>query len=341
MVEIEFIAGMLEIRSIGFFGQFTRSPNGTLIISWGCLFQAAGKEGHVVMLRTGQQVSQRTIPRLGHLIAVGNSERKTLSSSSSGRESTDPRVVSIGDGELLWQTEIERPNDGNVADTGHAVINDWGSLGGCDGTFYAFGPDGTLLVKQQMRANMDKPGLTNDGTLAWCTTIYSNVEKYDSKLSVFSLSPPKMILNATRPPSEWKVASVRRVGTNTEVSTTGARYLYDLRGVLLNEDEVTHYHLEHGGIYKVLRIVERRIDECAPEKMSQREADFLLAQLERVSIAGDGSGNWRAKAQRRAGEIALARGDKERALTSFRRAIAFDPKIGVAKMIRKLERPAI
>ncbi|MBI2817815.1 MAG: hypothetical protein HYX72_12835 [Acidobacteria bacterium] len=229
MIQIEFQAGMLQIRSIGFFGHFTSSRAGNLILGWGRIFQTAS--GRVVMLRAGQQISWRIVPRLGRLTADTSGQTVPLSSDIEAGQPNN-RVVRICEGELLWQAEIERPRDGSVADTGHAVISDWGSPGGCKGGFYVFAPDGTVLINQKMRANMGITGIADDGTLAWCTTIYSSQQKYDDRLIVFSLSPPKAILNAANPASQSKIIHVQKVDKTIEVSTIGERYLYDVSGRL-------------------------------------------------------------------------------------------------------------
>ena len=240
------------------------------------------------------------------------------------------KVVTVHDGELLWQRDIERPNDGAVANDGNCVINDWRFGVGEHGTFYAFDRIGNVLVREDFSANLFKAGIEADGTLAWCTC---------DKLVVFSLSPPKMLLKTACPPLGWGIKSVGTDGTNIEVTTTGVRYLFDQRGVLLNEWEVTKASLLHGRIYDVLRIAESRTNLCPPDRMPQEEIEFLVAALQRVSnVVDDVSGYWRAKAQRMAGELSLASGNKVNALAYFRKALAFDPKVGVVKLVRKLER---
>jgi hypothetical protein len=111
---------------------------------------------------------------------------------------------------------------------------------------------------------------------------------------------------------------------------------------LVDEEEVAEmwdrYLLQCGRVFDVLPIVERRLDRCPPERMPQIEVGWILEGLQRVSTSAEGgSRHWPAKAQRIAGAIALARGDKEGAVMHFKQALAFDQKAGVAKLLRRLQ----
>ena len=97
----------------------------------------------------------------------------------------------LREGIVVWQRAIERPNDGTVADTGHCVVNDWRFGTGMDGIFYAFGPDGSVLIRQDFQANLFSSSVAVDGMLACCNTAYSDVESDSGKLAVFSVSPPR------------------------------------------------------------------------------------------------------------------------------------------------------
>lgn len=295
--DIEIQGSFITVHSIGFWGNYTVSPNSAFIFCWneGRSFSfVKGPPGQIVMLR---------------------------------------------DGEILWHRNLNRPTDAVVVDSGRSIVTDWPSMSAGESTFYVFGPEGEILVKQAFHANLMKTVITQDGELAWCMTAYSNDENDNNKLVVFSLSPTKLLLNVTRPSWQWEIVGLRLVDLTIEVITTVVPYKYDQSGILLNEWEITKAFLQHDGICDVLRIAEKLTNLCLPERMPQEEVACLIAALERVTNTDvGGSGYWRAKAQRMAGEISLACGEKNNALAHFRKALAFDPKVGVVKLVRKLER---
>ena len=299
-LDIKIVAGSLYIKSIDFCGLFVRSPSGNF------MFGCASAHWRV---------------------------------SAQSRERIKGRVALVHDGELLWQRQLERPSDCAVSDTGHTIVSDWGFEPIPRGTFYAFDPEGKVVVQHDVSAHLHTAGITIKGTLAWCTTALSENAEYNNKLLVFSLSSGQLLLKTIRPPWEWEIQRVEVVGHNIQVTTSGALYMYDQSGVLLNEWEVTKALFQHYKIYGVLRNAEERTSLCPPERMPQEEIETLLAALQRVSSADDDvSGYWKAKAQRKAGEISLACGENNNALAHFRKALGFDPKVGVAKLVRKLER---
>lgn len=74
----------------------------------------------------------------------------------------DDRIVTGGN--------LERPQEGCVADNGTVILHDWMFGEGLKGRFVAFAPDGTQLVTQQFAANLMSNSLSPDGKFAICQT---------------------------------------------------------------------------------------------------------------------------------------------------------------------------
>lgn len=95
---VEYGANSVAIDSINFFGQFARSTNGQFLLAWQDSDYVGGQIG-------------------GH------------------RSRGMGRVILSSGGELIWQRELQRPNDGVVANSGHSAVNDWLFGSGLSGRF--------------------------------------------------------------------------------------------------------------------------------------------------------------------------------------------------------------
>ena len=145
----EFSKGLIDIREIDLIGGCSRSPNGRYLLCWEDKDYKGKKRG-------GQ------------------------------RSSGNGRLVLLEGSRLLWQLEFERPNDGVVANNGVIAINDWLFRTNKDynkgthlkGTFYLISANGEVLLAETFRANLDKCGISPDGTKAWCSTATSNFKEH-------------------------------------------------------------------------------------------------------------------------------------------------------------------
>lgn len=72
--------------------------------------------------------------------------------------------------------------------------------------------------------------------------------------------------------------------------------------------------------------------------MKLTEKRFVVDVLHRVLKIASSRRHERPSTNRMLGEIALACGDKHKALLHFRAALADDPKIGVAATAKRLEK---
>lgn len=143
-----FGARFVHIRSIDFFGQYSRSPDGAYLLAW--------RDGNDARTHAGYRASG-----LGsfHLF-LGQT--------------------------LVAEGRAERPNDGKVANDGNFIFNDWKFGDGLKGTFFAHRADGSLILKRDFSANLYNNGIANDGRMAACQTC--NAPAPDgSVLTIFDL----------------------------------------------------------------------------------------------------------------------------------------------------------
>lgn len=284
--------GFLRIRSIDFYGQPAFSPNGRFCLAWeDSDYKAKGTD----TWRGGF------------------------------RESGMGRALMIAEDALIWQHDLERPNEGAVADTGHSIISDWLFGEGPKGRFYAFDPEGRTVLRHDFRANLDRGAISPDGTLAWCSTLASPVAEDANKLVVFLLSKPGCVIKVPLP--RWKIKSIGLAGDLIKVATTHASYCYSQTGDLLNSDEIEaaieRLALELGSdldLYQLWQIAESRIKDKDIQTATPVEREQSIDLFRRIALKSKAP-HYRALAERRLGEICLAIGDKHGALAHFRAAL--------------------
>jgi DNA-directed RNA polymerase subunit RPC12/RpoP len=90
---------------------------------------------------------------------------------------------------------MQRPNDGKVSNSGNFILNDWMIIGSetLAGTFYAFTPNGEILVSKEFKANLDGNGISDDGQFAFCGTAMSNYIDHNDKTFIFDLKSKTLI----------------------------------------------------------------------------------------------------------------------------------------------------
>ena len=140
--------GLLNIDSIGFFGPFATSPNGKYTIAWMDGDISSGKAG--------------------------------------SRDEGEGTYVLLDGDKVVSKGRLQRPNDGQVADNGTFVINDWMFGNDLNGTFCAFDRKGRKLVEKLFTANLERSAVSPDGKFAVCQTLASDTED-NSLLSFFDL----------------------------------------------------------------------------------------------------------------------------------------------------------
>lgn len=295
---VEYGATSIAIDSIDFFGQFARSMNGQFVFAWQDSDYVGGQIG-------------------GH------------------RSRGMGRVILISGGQPMWQRELQRPNDGAVANSGHSAVNDWLFGSGLRGKFYVLSPFGDILIEARLGANLVKCGITEDAKLAWCSTARSHNKRDSEIICVFAIDPPKQIFKTDS--LYGGVASLRASPDDIHIVTEhGVTYRFSLLGKLLNaeavEAAIDSVQME-GSCWELLGMVESRL-KAMPGKENANEVFKLL----KLAAERDPERTLAARIERLSGELNYALGNKETALIHFKKALEIDPKVGVKKIVSRLEK---
>ncbi len=299
---IEFSNNWLRVDAIDFFGSGSPSPNGRYLVGSQDFDYRGGTYG-------------------GH------------------RSKGYGRVILAEGNQLVWQVDLERPNNAMVSDNGTVAVNDWRFGDDLHGTFYLIDFQGRKFG-HHTKANLDKCGFSEDGALAWCTTLSNpDYEPDDCRTFIFSTSPPTLVLKleGNFPPDDLVLRN-----NEIHLKKRGVIERYDLSGNLLNPDEVEsafqEYTLEHGSPWELVELAKSRFYGQEKEKITAAEAQEINHILDKVINMAGIEDQYRAWAFRIRGELAEAQNDLQEAVNSYRTALSYNPKVGVIRALSRLEK---
>jgi tetratricopeptide (TPR) repeat protein len=246
---------------------------------------------------------------------------------------------------VQWQASLGRSStlEGAVTDSGYVAVCADTPTEALTGDVYVFGPAGERLMKKRLPACVNQCGLSGDAAVAWCVTLRNpDAEAASNKLFVFSVKPLARLFTVGQP--YGRVEEVWLEGSEVLVSTgEGLCYRYSPKGKLLNEEELVEKEEEarlsaairEGDGYTLLRVAEGQLEKTPLGEMAPEKRDAARHLLEQASESRI-SDHTKAKAHRWLGEIALASGQKAKAVAHFRKALELNPKVGVKKRLEAL-----
>ncbi len=165
-------------------------------------------------------------------------------------------VVLLEGSKVLFQGQLQRPNDGSVSDSGVFVINDWKYTDSPSGTFYAFEPSGKIIIAKNLRANLINNGISKDGRFAACQAAHS--ESADGgMLCVFDLRA-KRIVGRFLPVAGW----ASRYDFESDKSIVhliyddGKRHRYAFTGSFLDSETWETDKVKYASGYELVEIAE-------------------------------------------------------------------------------------
>lgn len=256
------------------------------------------------------------------------------------RSKGNGRVVLIDEGRVRYTTDLQRPNDGVVVDSGVAAVNDWLFSDALSGTFHVLSPEGEILISETVAANLLACGLSPDGRFAWFTTAHAP-SKDNAVLVVYSVLD-RVRVGCFERPYFWGVNSIEvTADTVTVHSENNVTYRYAGAGELINAEEVQSAIeaalVQRGSPWDLLSVVESRLSRNEKGSQDSLDAPTLLHLIERA-LAQTPDPKTLARAHRRKGEILERMGNPSEAIESLREAVRLDEKVGAKRLLQKLER---
>jgi hypothetical protein len=105
----------------------------------------------------------------------------------SGKIRTRGRYYLFEGQKELCKGQLQRPNDGHVADNGSFILVDWLFTEELMSVFYAFNRDGEKLIERKFRANLYNGAIAVDGDYAACQTAVNRNSRHSEILTLFDL----------------------------------------------------------------------------------------------------------------------------------------------------------
>lgn len=288
-------------RTRGFFGPFSKSPNGRFLLAW----QDADPNGNVG----------------GH------------------RDSGEGEFLLFDEERLVAEGRMERPNDGRVADNGTFILSDWRFGDQLRSTFYAFDRTGKVLLRREFGANTMKSDLSPNGRFAVYLTAGGN-HPDANKLTFFDLEdgeelwskwPESGVPDAFEfEPSE---ALIWLIYENK------GRYAYSMTdGDFLDWDRWETERVDWASAFELSHIGRERLDRAGGALDLQDGAEIAFILKKAIATGIDEYPSEHAKVLRSLGELWERLGDDAEALRCFEQADAAYDKAGVKRRIASLRK---
>lgn len=299
--ELTFHGNLIRIPSVGFFGQFKKSPSGEWIVGW--------------------------------------SDNDSEGSSGGNRESGQGRYILYNtiEKKLVLQGKLERPNSADVANNGSFSVEDWHFGSELSGTFYVFSCSGDELVRRSFSANILNSAISKNGQLAVCQTANAHSGNDGNLLVGFRIRDGDEVF-ATNPFTGWAESyEFDEEGSKFGVVIKGVgTFFYDSDGTLLEQKEFDLARLRSKR-YEISLTASQEIvksDQSSPEQVEEA----LNASVKAIQSGAGDSDYWKAIAWKVNGFANERLGNDEEALAAFDSALKLNSKIGVkrnANTIRK------
>lgn len=236
----------------------------------------------------------------------------------------DRRVTAAG--------QLQRPNDGRVADDGTFAISDWLFGTSLQGAFWAFSATGQPLLYRLTDANLDKIAISSDGSFALCTLLESSGADASS-LILFDLRNCTEIIRFTPGLGRadgYFIDAVRRIVIVTRDGEVSLEY--DFEGNPVNPRILKEQQLRDSNGYQLRDLVARRL-EGAP--LSAEEGveciELLHAALGKEISTWTQGQVWSMIARLHEDSGALSE-----AASAYERALELAPKLPVRRRLKQI-----
>ncbi len=223
-------------------------------------------------------------------------------------------------------SNLIRPEAGEVANNGFFILEDWETPGILGSSFYAFSNKGNLLIRQKLEENIFNSAISADGKYAVCQDASSLICLFDLGNSKLMASFYPIVLRVQNFKFEPENKILRIIYDNN------IDFRYDFEGNFLDEKKFQKEKVKILSGYQLIDIVTEEIQ-------SKKDVDYNeIVRLLDAALSKNISQYTQAKAWRLLGDAFLELNNKEKALQSYKNAINLYPKIGVKRIITKLEK---
>lgn len=290
----EFGHGLISIDALDFIGRHSKSPNGQYRLIWSDRNPEGTRGGH--------------------------------------RYEGHGSWTLLSQDQIIAEGRLERPNDGQVADNGNFIFNDWMFGDGLNGRFHAFDVDGKQLIANELAANLSSNGLSTDGRYAICQTANAPGSDDSCRYILFDLEEEREMAR-WEPETGW-ASGYEFDSINQQlhlICGDDERVGYNFDGQMVDREGWQQRKIADGDI-NIIRKVLEGVD-CKPD------SDLRSAMIDGLNRTIEQREGWhQAHALRLLGEIHEASDKPAEALKAYDKALTFDPQVGVSRRAEKLRK---
>ncbi len=228
-----------------------------------------------------------------------------------------------------------RPNDAKVANDGTFIVADWLFTDELAGRVCIFDMAGTPILDESYGANVLATCLSDDGRFG-AVHLASSPDRpdFDELAVVWDLVTPVLLWSKQLEGGRAEAMVIDSTAGLLQAESKRIGWVdYDLRTGATDPRAVLEAILRTGNGFEILDLVQ---DEVASGPVDRTRAGDLITYCQTAAGKLHDYPNHEARALSIAGEIAEARGDLQAALGLWDRALAIDPKVGVATRAKAL-----
>ena len=290
----------LSVSSIDFSGHYSKSENGQYILAWSDGYIFENEEDGTEKWQTGS-------------------------------------YVLLEKEKVILQGELERPDNGQVANNGIFIIADYFFNDDLESSLVAFSKSGQKLISHHFLANLSSSCMSNNGKYAICQ-LYNSETADANTIVFFDLETGKLLWQKI--PETW-VADFFELDCENKILYLGykhennVKFRYSFDGVFLDTDAWYQFRIQNGSGFEILEIAEekkKQINLPIDKKTSKEILELYSLASERLKDYP----HFRAQAYRKIGEEYESFGDIENAIKNYELALSFNPKVGVKMKLKKL-----
>lgn len=274
------------------------------------------------------------------LFTFGWSDFHMETTSSGGTRNVSGRYVLLEGDSVILKGQMQRPNDGHVANNGTFAVCDWMFTTGLKGTFRLIDKSGNPLISHLFEANLNKCGISIDGRFAVCQTC--NADSSDgNKLSFFDVKSGKLLWKIY-PPTGWADSYKFDVekGILYSCHRDKGEFAYSFSGEFLDAARWRDVLFTKGNSWEVVFAVSEALAEA---KKTNTTPDYaaLLATLDQTRVRSQADRpDMQAQIERAIAEIYDMQNMVAEAIQHYETAISLDAKVGVKRRLYALRKRA-
>lgn len=232
--------------------------------------------------------------------------------------------------------QMQRPNNGAVADNGSFCLEDWHLGSSLSGTFGVFNSAGNPIVTKELTANIFGSGISKNGRLAYCATANSKTE-HGYKVILFDLESGDELFCVTPCTQglETYIFDEERKYLIADVKGVG-KFRYDSTGNFVDANNLDKGNLDSSDYSRIIRGAEKILGE---QDLSDERATEVLNAVMRARLLGaDSNLAWKPNALKVQGLAHEILGQARQAIVVYEEAITLSPKIGVKRRLDALKK---